>query len=309
MTAPNTPTKKRFRAVHPFVPWLFVGPAMLLSIATIVAPFIYAVIMSLRGVKVAGGGLGRREEVFVGFANYLSAAFNAELWAGFGRMLIVGVITIPITLGLALLFALLLDTPRVRLARFSRIAIFLPYAVPGVIASLMWGFIYLPGVSPIRELAANLGLAQPDFFTRDSIFWSIANINIWGGVGFNMVILYTALRGISSELYDAARVDGCTELQIALNIKLPLLLPAIVLTALFSLIGTIQLFSEPTTLSPLTDALSSTWVPMMLVYRDTFVAQNLYGGAATSMLVAVLTIAASVLLFWITRRRSAGGMA
>ncbi|GLQ10396.1 ABC transporter permease [Devosia yakushimensis] len=309
MTATNTSTKKRFRAVHPFVPWLFVGPAVLLSIATIVAPFIYAVIMSLRGVKVAGGGLGRREEVFVGFANYINAAFNAELWTGFGRMLIVGVITIPITLGLALLFALLLDTPRVRLARFSRIAIFLPYAVPGVIASLMWGFIYLPGVSPIRELAASLGLAQPDFFTRDSIFWSIANINIWGGVGFNMVILYTALRGISSELYDAARVDGCTELQIAWNIKLPLLLPAIVLTALFSLIGTIQLFSEPTTLSPLTDALSSTWVPMMLVYRDTFVAQNLYGGAATSMLVAVLTIAASVLLFWITRRRSAGGLA
>jgi multiple sugar transport system permease protein len=309
MTTPKTPAKRRYRAVHPLAPWLFVGPAIILSLTMIVAPFVYSILQSLRGIKVAGGGLGRREETFVGFANYVTAAFNPELWAGFGRMLWLGVITIPITLGLALLFALLLDTPRVRLARFSRISIFLPFAVPGVIASLMWGFMYLPGVSPFRELAANLGLPQPNFFTRDSVFWSIANINIWGGVGFNMVILYTALRGIGSELYDAARVDGCNEWQIARDIKLPLLLPALVLTGLFSLIGTIQTFSEPTTLAPLTDALSSTWVPMMLVYRDTFVAQNVYGGAASAMLIALITIVSSVVLFWITRRRTAGGVA
>jgi multiple sugar transport system permease protein len=221
-------------------------------------------------------------------------------------MLYLGIITVPLTLGLALLFALLLDTPRLRLAQFSRIAIFVPYAVPGVIASLMWGFMYLPGVSPFRELAGSLGLPLPNFFTRDSVFWSIANINVWGGVGFNMVILYTALRGISGELYDAARIDGCTEWQIARDIKLPLLVPALVLTGLFSLIGTIQTFSEPTTLAPLTDALSSTWVPMMLVYRDTFVGQNVYGGAASAMLVALITIVSSVALFWVTRRRSQG---
>lgn len=305
MPAPS-PIKKRFRAVPRIAPWLFVGPAVLLSIFMIVAPFIYAVMLSMQGVRVTGGGLGRREEVFVGFANYLAAMTNPELWAGFGRMFTVGIITMPFILGLALLFALLLDTPRLRLGNFSRIAIFVPYAVPGVIASLMWGFIYLPGVSPIRELAGAIGLPMPNFFTRDSIYWSIANIVIWGGVGFNMVILYTALRGINSELYDAARVDGCTEIQIAWHIKLPLLLPAVILTGLFSLIGTIQLFAEPTTLEPLSNALSTTWVPMMLVYRDTFISQNLYGGAATSIFVAVLTTLASIVLFWVTRRRSSG---
>jgi multiple sugar transport system permease protein len=247
--------------------------------------------------------------VFVGLANYASTIVDPELYAGFGRMLTVGAITVPIILGFALIFALLLDTPRVQLARFSRIAIFVPYAVPGVIASLMWGFIYLPGVSPIREAATALGLPQPDFFTRDSVFWSISNIVIWGSVGFNMVILYTALRGIPSELYDAARIDGCTEVQIAWHIKLPMLLPALVLTALFSLIGTIQLFSEPTTIEPLSNAVSTTWVPMMLVYRDTFISQNLYGGAATSIFVAVLTTVASIALFVVTRRRGKGGLA
>lgn len=309
MTITAPVLRKRFRPVSRVAPWIFVGPAVLLSIFTIVLPFIYAVYLSLQGVRVSGGGLGRRQEVFVGLANYARSITDPELWSGFARMLTVGAITVPITLGFALLFALFLDTPRVRLARFSRIAIFVPYAVPGVIASLMWGFIYLPGVSPIREIAAALGLAQPDFFTRDSVFWSIANIVIWGNIGFNMVILYTALRGIPSELYDAARMDGATEVEIAWYIKLPMLLPAMVLTALFSLIGTIQLFAEPTTLEPLSNAVSTTWVPMMLVYRDTFISQNLYSGAATSIFVAVLTTAASVLLFWATRRRGKGGLA
>jgi multiple sugar transport system permease protein len=302
----GTPSKS-FHPVSRFAPWLFVGPAILLSTFTLLLPFAYAIMLSFRGIKVRGGGLGLRQEVNVGFANYIAAATNPELWAGFGRMLRVGMVSVPITLGLALLFALLLDTPRLRLARFSRLAIFVPYAVPGVIASLMWGFIYLPGVSPIREVFEALGLAPPDFFGETSVFYSIANISIWGAVGFNMVILYTALRGISPELYDAARVDGCSEFQIAIHVKLPLLLPALLLTGLFSLVGTIQLFSEPKTLEPLGNAISTTWVPVMLVYRDAFIAQNLYSGAATAMFIAAMTTGLSLVLMRVVQRRAQAG--
>jgi multiple sugar transport system permease protein len=206
-------------------------------------------------------------------------------------------------LGLALLFALLLDSPRVRLGRFSRLAIFAPYAVPGVIASMMWGFIYLPGVSPIRELFSASGLTPPNFFGEQAIYFSIANISIWGSVGFNMVILYTALRGISGELYDAARVDGCREWQIAVHVKLPLLIPAVTLTGLFALVGTVQLFSEPKTLEPLGNAISTTWVPVMLVYRDAFISMNIYMGAATSMFIAGLTMTLTFILLKFTQRR------
>lgn len=288
-------------------PWLFVGPALLLSIFTLLLPFAYAIMLSFRGIRVRGGGLGMREEVNVGFANYIAAATNPELWAGFGRMLRVGMVSVPLTLGLATVFALLLDTPRVRLGRFSRLAIFVPYAVPGVIASLMWGFIYLPGVSPIRDVFIALGFNAPDFFGETSVFYSIANISIWGAVGFNMVILYTALRGVSPELYDAARIDGCSELQIALHVKLPLMVPALVLTGLFSLVGTIQLFSEPKTLEPLGNAISTTWVPVMLVYRDAFIATNLYAGAATAMFIAAMTTGLSLILMRVVQRRAQGG--
>ena len=298
-----TSSRKEFQPTSRLAPWLFVGPAVVLFTFALAAPFLYAVVLSFRGIRIRGGGLGMREEVAVGFKNYYYAATNPELWAGFGRMLHVGVISVPVMLTFALLFALLLDSPQVRFRQVSRLAIFTPYAVPGVIASLMWGFIYLPGVSPIREAFSASGLTPPDFFGEHAIFFSIANISIWGSVGFNMVILYTALRGIPSELYDAARVDGCREWQIALHVKLPLLLPAVILTGLFSLVGTIQLFSEPKTLEPLGNAISTTWVPVMLVYRDAFISMNIYMGAATSMFVACLTVTVTLVVLKFMQRR------
>lgn len=90
-----------------------------------------------------------------------------------------------------------------------------------------------------------------------------------------MIIIYTSLRAIPTEIYEAARIDGATELQVALRIKVPLVAPALVLTGLFSVIGTLQLYSEPQTLRPFTPRISSTWVPLMKIYQDAFTNDNL----------------------------------
>jgi multiple sugar transport system permease protein len=172
------------------------------------------------------------------------------------------------------------------LTRFARIAIFLPYAVPGVIATLLWGFMYLPATSPI-------GGDRIDFFGTVSVYFAVANIVLWGAVGFNMVVIYTALRALPPELHEAARVDGCSESQVALRIKTPLVLPAITMCALFSTLAAIQLFNEPNTLAPLSNAISSDWVPLMKVYTDAFVNSDLYQAAATSVLIAAAALIVS----------------
>ncbi len=221
-------------------------------------------------------------------------------------MLIYAAIAVPVTMILSLVFALLLDNPSTRMGRFSRISIFVPYAVPGVIAALMWGFLYLPGVSPILAVFSALGLDEPDLMGRTTIFFAIANITIWGSVGFNMVILYTSLRGIPQEIYDAARIDGCTEVQLALQIKTPLIMPGLVLTGLFSVIGALQVFSEPNIMQTLTTSISSDWVPMMLVYRDAFVTNDLYGASATAIIITAVTLIASLGLLRVLRGRAFG---
>ncbi|GAA4702059.1 ABC transporter permease [Phytohabitans rumicis] len=289
-------------------PYAFLAPAVLLFTLFILLPVGYTAWLSLRKVQVKGLGLGKgaRTEVFAGLDNYRRAITDSELWSGGLRVLAYGALLLPIMLGLALLFALLLDRPRVALRRFSRISIFLPYAVPAVIASMLWGFLYLPAMSPLNYVLAKLGLPEPNLLSTGSVFFSIVNIAIWGGVGFNMIILYTSLRAISPEIYESARIDGCSELQIALRIKIPLLIPAIVMTTVFSMIVTVQVFSEPMTIRSLTTNITSTWTPLMKVYRDAFAADDLYAAAATSILLALFTLVLSFGFLRFVQRRAFG---
>jgi multiple sugar transport system permease protein len=276
------------------VPYVFLTPGIVLFILTFLVPIGYTVWQSLRRVRVSGLGLGRgaRREVFAGLSNYREILGDAEFWASMQRALTYGLILVPTMLGLALLLALILDTPRARLRRFGRLAIFLPYAVPSVIASLLWGFLYLPAVSPLHYVLRALDLPQPDLL-GGGIMGAVVNIGIWGGVGFNMVVIYTALRAVPHDLYEAARLDGCSEVQIALRIKVPQVMPALIMTGVFSTIATLQVFSEPFTLRPLTNSLQSTWTPLMKIYTDAFVRNDIYTAAAASIVVACATLLVS----------------
>jgi multiple sugar transport system permease protein len=285
----------RRRTAARLVPYAFLAPGIVMFAAFLLVPIGYTVWASLQKVKVSGLGLGRggRTLVYAGFENYRNVLGDAEFWDSVLRVLLYGAILVPAMLGLALLFALLLDWPWTRLRRFSRIAIFLPYAVPSVIASLLWGFLYLPAVSPLHYVLNQLGLPTPDLLAPDSILGSIANIGVWGGVGFNMLVLFTALRAIPGELYESARMDGCNEFQIAWRIKIPQIVPAIVMTSVFATITTLQVFAEPTTLRPLTNSLSTSWTPLMKIYRDAFARNDIHDAAAASVVLALATLVVS----------------
>ncbi|MCX4449855.1 carbohydrate ABC transporter permease [Streptomyces sp. NPDC087866] len=276
-------------------PYVFLIPATVLFLLFFALPIGYAVYLSLRRTEVSGLGLGKgaRKEVWAGLAHYREALTDAELLHGALRILGYGAIVVPVMLGLALLFALLLDTERLRLRGFTRLAIFLPYAIPGVVAALMWGFLYLPDVSPFHFVLDKAGLPAPDLLDGGPLYAALANIAVWGGTGFNMIVIYTSLRAIPAEIFEAARLDGCSQLQIALRIKIPMVAPSLVLTFFFSVIATLQVFNEPTTLKPLTNSLSTTWSPLMKVYQDAFVNNDIYAAAAQAVIIAAVTLALS----------------
>jgi multiple sugar transport system permease protein len=302
-----SPSPARRRRRPTLAPYLLSAPAIVLYIAFTVIPICYTIGISFFAERLTGGGiLGTRATVFVWLENYRDVVSDPQLIAGLGRLAVYGIIAVPITLGLALLFALLLDSPGVRLQRFGRTAIFVPYAVPGVVAALMWGFMYLPSTSPFSYITRSLGLGSIPFLEPQGIFGAIANISIWGGVGFNMLVIYTALRSIPRELIEAARLDGASEVQIGLRVKVPLVGPALVLTAIFSLLGALQLYGEPLVLQPLTVTISSTWAPLMTIYQDAFALDNLPVAAAASMVLAfgtaVVSIVVLLLVRWTTRR-------
>ncbi|WP_433532946.1 carbohydrate ABC transporter permease [Micromonospora sp. CA-263727] len=289
---PRTATRSGRRAA---VPYSFLAPALLLFAAFLAAPIGYTAYLSLRRTKVSGLGLGAgsRTEIWAGLHNYARSLTDPEFLPSVYRVGAYGLIVVPTMLGLALLMALLLDAGRTRVGAFARTAIFLPYAVPAVVASLLWGFLYLPRVSPFADVLQGIGITPPDVLAGSGVLWAVANIAVWGGTGFNMIVIYTALRAIPRDLFEAARLDGASDVQIAWRVKIPMVLPALIMTFIFSLIATLQVFAEPMTLRPLSNTISTTWTPLMKVYRDAFTRNDVHSAAATSVIIALAAFVVS----------------
>jgi multiple sugar transport system permease protein len=208
-------------------------------------------------------------------------------------------------LGLALVFALILDSGRLRLARFIRLGIFVPYAVPGVIAALMWGYLYGPDFGPFAQLTRELGLGTPGFLSSHWILASMANIVSWEFIGYNTVILVAALQAVPPSLSEAAAVDGAGALRIAWNVKIPAIRPALLLTVIFSVIGTFQLFNEPAVLrSVAPSAIGSAFTPNWYAYNLVFTNQQTNYSAAVSFLLGAVIVVVSYTVLFATRPRS-----
>jgi multiple sugar transport system permease protein len=274
----------------------FVLPFSTLFALFVVAPIGYAVVQSLYVVQRTGT-FGPAREVFGGFAQYQRVFSDGPFWTSMGRMLLFGAVQVPVMLGLALLFALLLDSGLVRGRRFFRLAFFLPYAVPGVIAAIMWGYLYSPQLSPFTAVTGTV-----DLLSADLVLWSIANVVTWVFVGYNMLIIYSALLAIPPEIYEAARIDGAGPIRTAISIKVPLILPALVLTTVFSIIGTLQLLAEPQIFRAFSPAVSSTYTPNLTVYSTSAI-PNFNLAAAFSVVLALSIFILSFAFLRFTQRR------
>lgn len=296
--AGRTGRRKSLQRPEKIAAYLFVTPFFLIFLAMIVTPLVYSGYLSFFREQLIGG------DAFVGFENYADALQDSAFMSGVLRVLRFFLLQVPIMLALSVLFALVLDSGRLRLQRFVRLSIFVPYAVPSVIAALMWGYLYGPDFGPFAQLAEALGGSAPRFLSNQWALASIANIVTWGFVGYNMIILYAALRSIPTELYEAARIDGAGEVRIARSIKLPAIRPALVLTLIFSVIGSFQLFNEPSLLQNLAPTvISNAYTPNLYAYNLAFVNQEINYAAAIAFLLGFVIMIVSYVVQLSSQRR------
>ena len=247
----------------------------------LIAPLLYAFQISLFRETLVGGTR------FVGFDNYVRAIHDKNFWDGVGLLFQFGLMQIPVMLGLALLFALILDSGLVFARSFFRVAFFIPYAVPAVIATLLWGYLYGPAFGPFSQLSEAMGFGKIDFLSGGGLLPSLANIAVWEYMGYNMIIYYAALQAVPRDLEEASAIDGATALQHSLRIKLPLIVPTIIVTVIFSIIGTLQLFTEPYLMRNLAPSqINSHYTPNYYAYTLAFISQQYNYSAAISFVLA-----------------------
>ncbi|WP_404434915.1 sugar ABC transporter permease [Microbacterium lacus] len=291
------PARSRGRIQHRGAILIFTAPFVILFLLFYLLPIGYAIWKSLLVIE-REGTFGQANEVFGGLSQYALVFQNEAFWESVGRVLLFGIVQVPVMLALALLFALLLDSPLLRGKKFFRLAFFVPYAVPGVIAAIMWGFLYSPNLSPFTVLTGNV-----DFLSADLVLWAIANVVTWVFVGYNMLIIYSSLLAIPTEMFEAARLDGAGQMRIAWSIKIPMVRPALVLTAILSIIGTLQLLAEPQVFRSFSSAVTSTYTPNMTIYATSAI-PNVNLAAAFSVVLALATFVLSFTFLRITRRKA-----
>lgn len=262
----------------------FVAPFLVVFVLVFIAPVVYSIYLSLFREQLIGGNS------FVGFENYLALFTDPNFWEGFGRVLLFLVVQVPVMLVLALVAALAIDSGRLHGTGFFRIVVFLPYAVPAVVAVLMWGFIYGNNFGLAANLNDLLGSDAVQPFSRDWILASIGNIVTWEFVGYNMLIFYSALKTVPGELYEAAEIDGAGQMRVITSIKLPALRGAIVIATIFSIIGSFQLFNEPNILRTLAPNIITTYfTPNMYAYNLSFAGQQYNASATVAIVMGVIT--------------------
>ena len=265
--------------------WQFVGPFMLVFALVFLAPIAYSIYLSLYKNRLIGGNS------FVGLDNYRQALHDSQFWSAFGRVALFLAVQVPIMLVLALLVALAIDSGRLHGKSFFRVTIFLPYAVPAVVATLMWGFMYGSQFGLVGNINDALHTSLPDPLGSRLLLASIGNIVTWEFVGYNMLIFYSALRVVPTSLYESAEIDGAGQFRIVRAIKLPAIRGALVIATIFSVIGNFQLFNEPAILRPLArNVITTGYTPNMYAYSLSFSGQQYNYAATVAIIMGVITM-------------------
>ncbi|MZD03713.1 ABC transporter permease subunit [Streptomyces sp. SID5785] len=282
--APARPPSRRSR--RRWTGWGFIGPFVLVFALVFLAPLVYSVYLSLFRTQLIGG------TTFVGLDNYEQALQDGRFWDGVLRVGLFLVVQVPVMLGIALLVALALDSGRLFGKDFFRISVFLPYAVPAVVASLMWGFLYGTRFGLVGDIDDAFGVHLPDPLSSGLVLASIGNIVTWEFIGYNMLIFYAALRVVPHSLYEAAEIDGAGQWRVITAIKLPAIRGALVIATIFSVIGSFQLFNEPAILQKLApNTITTDYTPNYYTYSLSFSGQQHNYSATVAIVMGVITMA------------------
>lgn len=267
-----------------------------------VVPMAMALKESLYVEKGSGLGFGAKTIEFAGLDNFVTGFGDERFWASMLRVALFALVSIPLIQVVSIGLALLLDAAARKVADRFRLPLLIPYMIPGIVATLIWIYLYSPAVGPLTPFLALFGI-DANFYGGELVWVSIGNLMAWSGIGFNMLIVYAALRSVEPSVYDAARIDGASEWRIAWSIKVPLVRRSLVLTTVLSIIGTLQIFSDTMLFKSMApETITRDFTPIMAIYDWAFQQGNFNYAAALSVILALVVGTASALFYRLTNK-------
>ena len=290
MSHTRLPTARGAQAADARLAWALALPALLITATFGVLPIAWTFWESLHLHDLRMPWRGRP---FVGAGNYLEVAADSRFWSALGHTGIFVIATLVIELAGGLLLAMALD--RVTRARgLVRTAVLLPWAVPTVVVALIWRFMFESPSGLVTTVASGLGWASPTWFADPMAAWMpLILADAWKTTPFVAILLLAGLQQIDRSLYEAAAVDGAGGWRQFRHITLPLLMPALLVAALFRSLDAFRVFDL---VYVMTGGGPGTATEPIALYTFATLLQNLdFGlGAALSMIVFVTAFVAAL---------------
>jgi len=276
-------------------PWLWLAPALLFVGIFLIYPTIRTVIISF---------MDARSENFIGIENYAEFFGNDRNWTVFVNNLLWIVFFTLLTVVFGLLIAVLTD--RVRYEAVAKALIFLPMAISFVAAGIIWRFMYdfSPETGTLNAAIGVLGIEPQTYlfdWPRNTFMIIIAAAWIW--TGFCMVILSAGLKGISTELLEAGRMDGANEFQVFFRIIMPLMAPTIAVVTTTMIIFALKIFDL---VYVMTGGRFDTDVLANRMYSEAFISRDF--GMSATVAVILLALIVPIMAFNIRRFRQQEAM-
>lgn len=216
--------------------WLLLLPAILLLAAFTHGPALRTLIASFYTTPH-----GQRPTRFAGLDNYTHLIADPIFWQALRNNLVYAGITIPLSIGLALAMAVLVNG-KIRGRGFLRMAYFTPTVLPLIAVANIWMFFYQPSFGLIDQVRGLFGLHTTNLLGQgDSALYAVSAVAVWKEAGFFMIFYLAALQGIPLSLIEAARLEGATSWQVFRRITLPLLMPTTLFVAVNAVVNAFRL--------------------------------------------------------------------
>jgi len=271
--------------------WALAFPALGIVALIAVFPMLWTLWESLHLDDLRMPWLGRP---FVGWGNYVEVTSDARFWNALGRTTLFAVVTVALELGAGLVLALLLDRI-VRARGIVRTIVILPWAIPTVVAALVWRFIFESPGGLATAALAEVGVAAPTWFADELAAWvPLVLADVWKTTPFVALLLLAGLQNIDRSLYEAADVDGAGPWQQFINITLPLLKPAVLVAALFRALDAFRVFDV---VFVMTGGGPGTATETVAMYTFSTLLQHLRFGYGSALSVIAFVLAFALALF------------
>lgn len=235
--------KIKFKNKEAVLFYAVMAPFIIMFIAIKLVPFANGFYLSLTDYT----GYNYDRVNFIGLKNYARVLGDDVARYSLWRTFLIGIVSVPIGMGVGLGCALLLNKARKGLKVFRTI-IYLPAIIPSVAASLMWKIIFNQDAGGLNRVLGLFGITSVNWLGYEYVFYALIIMLTWGSTG-SLLINLAALNNVPGALYEAAAIDGANNFRKFWSITVPMISPVLFFNLIMGIIGSMQLYTQPVLLA------------------------------------------------------------